>query len=707
MLRLFAVISIVFAVSLAGADGLMIPAEPDYPHDFLRNRMTHVEVEMHGVVAVTSVYQEFVNEWHRETGAVYSFPLPPDARATEILYWRNGKVLEAVLRVRDQAINPGTGEGGAAALVNRYLGRNGIRLRLDGIAPQEIQRVQLTYIGLCDYKQGECRYRYPLDTSDFVKRPLDHLQFNFVVRSNANIVDFGLPTHPEYRTVHSATKKLEIEFSRPKSYLNRDLEFFYTVEQNALGVDFYSAANDTSDGHFALFLRPENHPGEGRVLPRQVLFLLANSTRMFGAKLDQSIRAIARALEQLGPEDRFNILLFNDRVSPWKPIPVAADRIHVAAAVDFLRTVETAAGSRLDDGLKECLSQISSDDFSNSILVFTDGRSPLAPQEIEALNEHRVGIFPIGIGTDLDRARLEMTAALNYGFVTYLDEDSGLEEAMVDVFERISNPIMKNTVMEYGRADLFEILPRKIPDTYSGSYFFTTGRYRTPGPSSFSLAGFSTEGLVTFDFTLDFSDKREFPFTEQLWAKEFIDALEREIEVYGETQELKDRVIELSLTYNIRSRYTAYVAEADAAETDAEEALESDMDEDMMDEDDFAVTAVFEEEEDALPASAILGSYPNPFNTWTKISLFVHERDARAIKLLKIYNLLGQLVAVVDVSHLPAGMHEMPLEVGGILEGSLASGLYIVRLQVQNTITARSGLIWSGEVGIVCLRHRR
>ena len=694
MLRFFAVIPVVLAVSLAGADGLMLPVEPDYPHDFLRNRMTHVEVEMHGVVAVTSVYQEFVNEWHRETGVVYSFPLPPDARATEILYSRDGKVLEAVLRVRDQAVNPGTGEGGAAALLNRYLGRNGIRIRLDGIAPQEIQRVQLTYISLCDYKQGECRYRYPLDTSDFVKRPLDHLQFNFIVRSNSNIVDFGLPTHPEYRTIYSAPKELELEFSRPKSYLNRDLEFFYTVEQNALGVDFYSAANDTSDGHFALFLRPENFPGEGRVLPRKVLFLLANSTRMFGAKLDQSIRAIARALEQLGPEDRFNILLFNDRVLPWKPIPVAADRIHVAAAVDFLRTVETAVGSRLDDGLKECLSQISSDDFSNSILVFTDGRSPLDPREIEALNKHRVGIFPIGIGTDLDRARLEMTAALNYGFVTYLDEDSGLEEAMVGVFERISNPIMKNTVMEYGRADLFEILPRKIPDTYSGSYFFTTGRYRTPGPSSFSLAGFSAEGLVTFDFTLDFSDKREFPFTEQLWAKEFIDALEREIEVYGETQELKDRVIELSLTYNILSRYTAYVAEAYAEEEKAEEAyaeeeaLEFDMDEDMMDDDSFAAVILFEEKEDLLSTSAILGNYPNPFNTWTKISLFVHERDVRAIKLLKIYNLLGQLVAVVDVSLLSAGMHEMPLEVGGLLEGNLASGLYIVRLQVQNTITS-------------------
>ncbi len=674
MSRLFAAMPVALAASLAGADGLMLPVEQDYPHDFLRNRITHVEVEMHGVVAVTSVYQEFVNEWHSETDAVYSFPLPPDARATEVLYWRDGEVLEAVLRVRDQAVNPGTGEGGAAALVNRYLGRNGIRIRIEGIAPQEIQRVQLTYIGLCNYRNGQCRYRYPLDTRDFVKRPMDHLQFNFTVSSNSDIVDYGLPTHPEYRTVYSGKRDLEIEFSGPKSYPNRDLEFFYTVEQDALGVDFYSAANATSDGHFALFLRPENHPVEGSVLPRQVLFLLSNSNRMFGTKLDQSIRAISRSLEQLGPEDRFNILLFNNEVSSWKPAPVAADGANVAAAVDFLTAIEAAAGSRLDEGLKECLLQISSENFSNAILVFTDGRSPLDPREIEKLNEHRAGIFPIGIGTDLDRARLEMTAALNYGFVTYLDGDSGLEEAMVGVFERISNPILKNTVMEYGRADLYEILPRKIPDTYSGSYFFTTGRYRIPGPSSFSLAGFSSEGLVTFDFTLDFSDEREFPFIEKLWAKEFIDALERQIEVYGETRELKDQVIELSLSYNIRSRYTAYVAEAEE-------------DEYSGDEDGFASVVELNGKEDSLSASAILGNYPNPFNSWTKIRLFVHERDARATKLLKVYNLLGQLVAVLDASHLPAGMHEVTLEGGDTFGGTLASGLYIVRLQVRNTIT--------------------
>ena len=484
MLRPFPVVSVVLAASLAGADGLMLPVERDYPHEFLRNRVTQARVEVRGLVTVTSVYQEFVNEWHRQTDAVYSFPLPPEARATEVLYWRGEEALRAVLRVRDQAVNPGTGEGGAAALVNRYLGRNGIRFKIDGIEPHGVQRVQLTYIGLCEYTNGECRYRYPLDTGDFVTWPLEHLQFSFIVRSNSDIVDFGLPTHPEYRTVHSAPREVEVEFSRPKSYLNRDLEFYYTVEQTALGVDFYSAANDTSDGHFALLLRPKNPPDEGSVLPRRVFFLLSNSGRMVGSRLDQSIRAISKSLEKLRPGDLFNILLFNNRVMSWKPAPVPADGVNVAAAVEFLKTVETAVGSRLDEGLKSCLSQVSSDHFSNAVLVFTDGRSPLDPREIESLNEHRAAIFPIGIGPDLDRARLEMTAALNYGFVTYIDDYTSLEETMAGVLERIGNPILKNTVMEYGRADLSQVFPRKLPDTYSGSFLFVTGRYKTPGCAS-------------------------------------------------------------------------------------------------------------------------------------------------------------------------------------------------------------------------------
>ena len=105
--------------------------------------MTHVSVQINGLVAETAVYQEFENEWDRPVYAVYSFPLPADARATQFLYWANDKVYKAVLRVQEQATNPGTGGGGIIAEVNKYIGQNGIRIALKNVPAGGVQKVKL------------------------------------------------------------------------------------------------------------------------------------------------------------------------------------------------------------------------------------------------------------------------------------------------------------------------------------------------------------------------------------------------------------------------------------------------------------------------------------------------------------------------------------------------------------------------------------
>ncbi len=162
-------------------------------------------------------------------------------------------------------------------------------------------------------------------------------------------------------------------------------------------------------------------------------------------------------------------------------------------------------------------------------------------------------------------------------------------------------------------------------------------------------------------FPVDFtSDTGANPFTALLWAKEAIDELEREIDVYGETPALRDSVIALSLRYNIRSRYTAYVADYE--------------------------TVVTATEVEDLPRlfSYLDGNYPNPFNPSTTIRFFIG--DAGQTKLLKIYNLLGQLVAVIDISHLRAGGHEVRFDGLDRYGRMLPSGLYLVRLQINNRI---------------------
>lgn len=661
----------VFAASAAWADGLMLPSGFDYPKDFLKNRMTHVTVDIKGVIAETVVYQEFVNESSRPVDAVYSFPLPPDARATRFNYWLGDQLFRAVLRVKEQAVNPGTGEGGVVAEVNKYMGRNGLRIKLKNIPAGGIQRVRLTYISVCDYYQGRTTYTYPFDTEDFIPYPIEHVQFDFNVTSNSTITGYDIPGHSNYRILSESSSGVALELAAPKTYANQNITFFYETEQSEIGVDFYSVALDTADGHFALVVRPESNAPPERVLAKRVLFLLSNSTGMFGYKLSESISAISQSLDRLPKTDFFNIVLFSGVVGRWQSQPVPANEANIQAAKAFLATVTNASGSRMQDGIAECLRQITDADFSNAILVFADGRSPLDPRQIETLNVYQAGIFPIGIGNSLDRARLEMTAALNYGFVTYLNEDDNLSERMVQVFSQISAPVLSGVRMEYGRADLSQILPEKTPTTYAGSNFFTVGRYRNPGLSGLSIAGMAANGITSFDFQLDFaSQTTENKFVESLWAKEKIDALEREIEVYGETPALKQEVIKLSLAYLIRSRYTAYVADYETEEP---------------------ATSVerVEAHDSVVPSTSFLaGNYPNPFNPTTKIKFYIKAGAENSTKLLRIYNSLGQLVAVIDISHLRSGWHEIEFNGRDMFGNALPSGVYYVQLQIRNQATS-------------------
>jgi Ca-activated chloride channel family protein len=663
----------VFIVTSAYADGLLLPQNPDYPKDFLRNRMTRVKVAIHGAVAETRVYQEFTNEWSKATDAVYSFPLPADARASQFLYWYNDTAYVAVLKVREQAVNPGTGEGGVAALVNEYIGRNGIKIFLKNIAPGKIQKVELFYIQRCNYYKGRYEYTFPFETTEFVTYPLEHFEYNIAVSTSGNITGYDVPSHPGFKVKTSTATHLELSSNLPKTYPEKDLQFWYQIDNSSLGVDFYSTANDSVDGHFALFLNPPTTVTPESVLPRRIFFLLGNSSRMYGYKLSQSIEALMAALDMLNTADYFNIILFNYNISKLATAPLPATAENITLAKNFLAGVSSQSGSEMASAIKTAFSQIADDLYSNAIIIISDGYSAVDPRQLETLNVHKAGIFPIAIGDDVARARLEMTAALNYGFVSYFGAEDNVKAGILRVIQQVSQPILRDVKFEFGKADLYDILPGKIPATYAGSDFFMAGRYANSGPSALAVAGKTVTGSTAYDFRLDFAEKKnaEYRFAEILWAKEMIDALEREIEIYGETPELKRRSIDLSLQYNIRCRYTAYIADYETVAPG-----------------DYTSVVASNDHIAEVPRSYLLGNYPNPFNPVTVIAFYIGPQAAKEkTKLIRIFNCLGQLVAVIDISHLGEGFHQVTFNGVDYFGQSLPSGVYYVHLQAGDEIS--------------------
>jgi hypothetical protein len=74
-------------------------------------------------------------------------------------------------------------------------------------------------------------------------------------------------------------------------------------------------------------------------------------------------------------------------------------------------------------------------------------------------------------------------------------------------------------------------------------------------------------------------------------------------------------------------------------------------------------------------------SYPNPFNPSTTIEFALPKS---AFVTLKVYNLLGEEVAMLVAEKLPAGKHQRVWEAKG-----LASGVYLYRLEAGEFVQTR------------------
>jgi hypothetical protein len=98
------------------------------------------------------------------------------------------------------------------------------------------------------------------------------------------------------------------------------------------------------------------------------------------------------------------------------------------------------------------------------------------------------------------------------------------------------------------------------------------------------------------------------------------------------------------------------------------------------------VTSVKEVSEISIPNNYELSqNYPNPFNPSTTIRFSIPQEG---IVKLRIYNILGQEVATLINGYRAAGTYNVNWNAG-----SLASGLYIYRLETSNTVIAKKMLL--------------
>ncbi len=645
------------------------------------------DIEIQGQIAVTHVDQMFFNEKNSTVEAIYIFPLPENATMTELVYWFNGEHYVANIRERQAAVqdyNQTIRRNLDPALLE-YLGDNLFRLSIAPINALSEVRTEITYMEPLNYDLGIVYYTFLLNTLELSPHPLLTVSVDVDVQTATMFKRFASPSHQSSTATQIqqlAANHYTLFYGDENFLPDKDLQIEFEVKRENVDMQIltYSPAPADSfgtDSFYALWINPPDTIENEEIIPKDIVFTVDVSSSMEGVRIQQVKKALNNFLDLLNPDDRFNIISFGTFVSQFQSDLVPVNFANITQAKDFVYQLYALGMTNISQALTNSLQQSYGEQTSNNLVFLTDGRPTWGETfpdsiiaQITRLNSKGVRIFPFGVGEDLNRLLLKELALNNHGYAKFITADDSIAVVVNDHFLRISKPVLQNINLDFGGLMTWDQYPKTIYDLFFGTQLLYVGLYNNSGIFEVALRGdmrlepFEHVKSITFPDTLG-----GHRFVPRLWANAKIDHLLDLIDTYGESDELVNQIIELSLRFQILTPYTAFYS--DPNEDNPNDNTDTDSQKQLPDQ------------------FTLQQNYPNPFNATTVISYELPADAANYSVLIRIYDLNGKLIAILVNERQNPGQYRISWNATDDAGQPLPSGIYLCSIRAGEFSTTR------------------
>lgn len=342
---------------------------------------------------------------------------------------------------------------------------------------------------------------------------------------------------------------------------DRDFELTWKpAAEKAPSVGLFREHVGDADYLLAFVTPPSAEQATQKPLPREVVFVIDNSGSMGGTSIVQAKASLTYALSRLQPNDRFNVIRFDDTMDVLFPASVPADAAHVRDAASFVDALQARGGTEMVPAMRAALTdKLGDTSMVRQIVFLTDGAIGNEQQLFETINamRGRSRVFMVGIGSAPNTYLMTRAAELGRGAFTHIGSVEQVEERMRGLFAKLENPAVTGLSAKFSDAKA-DLTPAIIPDVYRHEPLVLAAKLD-------KLAGsLEIKGRVgdrPWSVTLPLQNAAEGKGLSKLWAKRKIGDAEVARTMREMTPEESDKaILALALDHQIVTRLTSLVA---------------------------------------------------------------------------------------------------------------------------------------------------
>lgn len=540
--------------------------------DWLSVDFHRVNVMIDEQIATTNVEMQFTNNGEIMAEGTFLFPLPKGATVENLTMFINGEAIEAQILRADEAravYDEIVRQYRDPALLE-YVGRDLLQASVFPIPPKETRKIEIRYGQVLELDNGLLNYSYPLNSNPNTSRMVKQMSIRVEVTDNDALTNVYSPSHT-IALSRPSQNRFVAGFEQNDFRAIEDFDLYFGLQRDSIDASLLTFKESASaDGFFMLMIQPPMVLDNSKILPKDVVIVLDQSGSMAGGKWEQAQQASLYVLENLQPNDRFNVVVFSTGWRIYSETMLPANQ--APGAMAWIKMLYAEGGTDIHGGLSTAFGYSDSERTLN-VIFLTDGLAtegitytPDILASLEQIAPSNLRLFSFGVGDDVDTILLDSLVEKFNGVSLYVRPNERIDEEVASLYNKISAPVMSDISLTFDGVTVESVYPQVLTDLFAGEQLTLVGRYRKGAENAtITLTGKQDGEIQTIVYDdLRFDDRAGgTEFVARLWATRRIGDLLNQIRLRGENKELVDSVVSLSIRYGIITPYTSFLITED------------------------------------------------------------------------------------------------------------------------------------------------